>query len=111
MAGMAQMSPRQIVEKLKQEKEVLDRRLDLTRRCIGLLSDVAEMVKTDGVTDSQTILAVVVKISAVQLLQLDLSLREGEEQSAKMEEYLKRSESSILQPSMVPPQSTMGLRK
>jgi hypothetical protein len=111
MAGMAGMSPRQIADKLRMEKWVLDRRIDLTRRCIGLLSDITEMVKTSEVHDTEVMLAILIKMSAVQLLQLDLSLKEGEEQSAKMDEYLERSESLIATPSMVPPQATTGMRK
>lgn len=106
-----QMSPRQVIEKLRVERAMLEGRMNLTRRCITLLSDITQMIQQDGANDVQVMLAILVKMSAVQLLQLDLSLKEGEDQAAKMDEYLKRSESSIVTPSMVPPQATTGLRK
>lgn len=104
MAGATvQMSPRQFLEKTKKEKVILDRRLELTKRCIGLLGDITEMVQKQDATDAQVILAILVKISAVQLLQLNSSLQEGQEQADIIEEFLKRAESNIVTPSMMPP--------
>jgi hypothetical protein len=97
------MSPRQFLEKTKKEKVILDRRLELTKRCIGLLGDVTDLVQQTNVTDVQMCLAILVKISAVQLLQLNSSLQEGEEQAVIIDDFIRRSESSIVTPSMMPP--------
>lgn len=102
MGGM-QVSHKQIIEKARADKKQLDRRLDITRKCIALLEEIAE-VSTDTPTDT-VIVKSLSNLMVVQLLQLKLSLTEGAEQSLLIEDYLKRADSPLAIPSLIPPGS------
>jgi hypothetical protein len=96
------LSPAQAGAMFRRQKRQLDRRVEMTDKCIGLLETLFEKNKA-GLGDTATLKEIAIfemlyGVIAIQLQQLKLAQAEGKEQQMDFDAAIKNAESPIIGP-------------